>query len=344
MIKINNKIKIGYNSEPLIITEISGNHGGNKQKFLGLIRSACENGADLVKIQTYEPEDITLNIKNNSFKIKKGIWKNKYLWDLYKEAHTPYSWHKEAFEITKKYNKILFSSPFSKRAVDFLEKFKVPIYKIASFEITDIKLINYIASKKKPIIISTGMASDNEIKKAIKEINKFHNKIIILHCVSSYPTKLEDTNLIRISKLKSIYKKNLIGLSDHTDDIISSIAAVPLKIVAIEKHYKLNKNDKSPDASFSITPSQLKELKKNVLSIHKALSLRAKSKDVSNKILRRSIFSTVDINKNEKITKKNIDTLRPKVGIPAEYYFDVLGKKTKSKINKFQPIFFKDLK
>ena len=325
MIKINNQINIGYNKRPLIITEISGNHGGNKRKFLKLIKSACENGADLIKIQTYEPEDITLNIQNTKFKIKKGIWKNKYLWDLYKEAHTPYSWHKEAFAITRKYRKVLFSSPFSKRAVDFLEKFKVPVYKIASFEITDLKLINYIASKKKPIIISTGMAYKKEIKNAIKEINKFHNKIIILHCVSSYPTILEDTNLNRILKLKSIFKKNLIGLSDHTDDIISSIISLPLKIVAIEKHYKLSKKDKSPDSSFSITPDQLKKLKEYILSIHKALN-KSKLKDSSNKILRRSIFSLKILIRMTKITKKNIDTFRPKVGISVEFYFDVLEK------------------
>ena len=344
MIKINNQIKIGYDTPPLIIAEISGNHGGNKKKFLSLIESACKNGADLIKIQTYEPKDITLNIKNNYFKIKKGLWKNKYLWDLYKEAHTPYIWHKEAFAIARKYKKILFSSPFSERSVDFLEKFKVPIYKVASFEITDLKLINYIASKKKPIIISTGMATIGEVKNAIKEINKFHNEIIILHCVSSYPTKLEDTNLNRILELKSIFKKNLIGLSDHTNDIISSIVAVPLKIVVIEKHFKLHESDKSPDSFFSIVPTQLKKLKKYTLSIHKSILKKNKSKDVSNKILRRSIFSTVDINKNEKLTKKNIDTFRPRVGIPAEYYFDVLGKKTKSKIEKFQPIFLRNLK
>ena len=201
-----------------------------------------------------------------------------------------------------------------------------------------------ISSTKKDVIISTGMASTKEIKNAIKEINKFHNKIIILHCVSSYPTILEDTNLNRILKLKSIFKKNLIGLSDHTDDIISSIISLPLKIVAIEKHYKLSKKDKSPDSSFSITPDQLKKLKEYILSIHKALNKKNKLKDSSNKILRRSIFSTQNINKNDKITKKNIDTFRPKVGIPAEFYFDVLGKRSKSKINKFQPIFFKNLK
>ena len=344
MIKLEKNFSFNYNQVPKIIAEISGNHGGSKKKFLNLIKSACINGADLIKIQTYEPQDITIKSNLKGFYIKKGIWRNKHLWDLYKEACTPYAWHKDAFKLAKKYKKIIFSSPFSIKAVDFLERLGCQLYKIASFEITDLKLINYIASKKKPIIISTGMATNKEIKNAIKEINKFHNKVIVLHCVSSYPTKLEDTNLKRILKLKSIYKRNLIGLSDHTDDIISSIASMPLDIVAIEKHYKLSDKDKTPDSLFSITPKKLKKLKEYILSIHKALYKKNKSDDVANKILRRSIFATANIDKNEKITKKNIDTFRPKIGIPAEFYFDILGKKAKTKINKFQPIYFRNLK
>ena len=261
MIKINSQITFNSKNQPLLIAEISGNHGGKKKNFLKLIKSACENGADLIKIQTYEPRDITLNIKNKNFKIKKGIWKNKYLWDLYKNAHTPYKWHREAFDIAKKYKKILFSSPFSERAVDFLENFNVPLFKVASFEITDLKLINYIASKKKPIIISTGMAKIIEIKKAIKEINKYHKKIIILHCVSGYPTDLKDVNLEKILKLKNEFKEYLIGLSDHTNDIYSSIAANLFKPVLIEKHFKLNDKDKTTDSAFSITPKKLRKLK-----------------------------------------------------------------------------------
>ena len=189
MIEINEKLLFSYKHPPLIIAEISGNHNQNKKKFLKLIDSAFKSGADLVKIQTYEPQDITLNIKNKNFRIKHGIWKNSYLWDLYKKAHTPFKWHKEAFDIAKKNKGIIFSSPFSIRAVDFLEKLNTKLYKIASFEITDLKLINYIASKRKPIILSTGMATINEIKSAIKIINKFHKKIILLHCVSNYPTE-----------------------------------------------------------------------------------------------------------------------------------------------------------
>ena len=187
-IKINKNLNICYDERPKIIAEISGNHGGSKKKFLQLIKSAAQNGADLIKIQTYEPVDITLKNKTNKFYLKDGIWKGQHLWDLYKNACTPFSWHKDAFKLAKKLKTELFSSPFSIRGVDLLEKFNCKIYKIASFEITDLKLVNYIASKKKPIIMSTGMASIVEIKNAINTIKKYHNKIIILHCVSSYPT------------------------------------------------------------------------------------------------------------------------------------------------------------
>jgi len=340
MIKISKKIYFSYNKAPLIIAEISGNHGGSKRKFLKLIKSAFSNGADLVKIQTYEPKDITLNKKNYNFKIKKGIWKNKYLWDLYKKAHTPFEWHYDAFKIAKKYKKILFSSPFSLRAVDLLEKLNVPLYKIASFELTDLKLVKYIASKKKPIIISTGMASIKEIEQAIKTINKYHKKIIILHCVSGYPTNLEDTKLYRINLLKKKFKNYLVGISDHTRTIHSSIAAMSLGIVAIEKHFKLSNSDHTTDSKFSITPDNLLEMKNTLIKLKSSL-YNKNTKIISennSKKLRRSIFSINKIMKGEKISVKNIDTFRPKIGIGAENYFKILGKRAKKNISKFEPI------
>ena len=258
-IKINNKLSTNKNKRPLIIAEISGNHAGNKKRFLNLIKRAFVCGADLVKIQTYEPIDITLNKKDEKFKIMAGPWKNMYLWDLYRKACTPFNWHKEAFKIAKTFNKKIFSSPFSIRAVDHLEKFKCPIYKIASFEITDLKLINYIASKKKKIILSTGMSTISEIKRAIKIINKFHNDIVILHCISDYPTEIKDSNLKKILYLKKIFPKYEIGLSDHTNGISTSIIASHLGISFIEKHFNLD-NMKTADSSFSIDPIQLKEL------------------------------------------------------------------------------------
>ena len=338
-IKINKNIIFSYNREPIIIAEISGNHSGNKNKFLRLVKSAFLNGADLVKIQTYEPKDITLNQKNNNFKIKDGIWKNKYLWDLYKKACTPFDWHADAFKIAKKYNKILFSSPFSIRAVDLLESFNVPIYKIASFEITDYKLIKYIASKKKPIIISTGMASLKEIKKAVEIINKFHKKIIILHCVSGYPTKLEDTNLSRINFLKKEFKHYMVGLSDHTNGISSSIASVSLGIVAIEKHYKLNDNIETTDSKFSIKPKELFEMKKITQKLSSSLHNKKKrNSEITSKKLRRSIFAIKDIKKGDKFHSSNIDTLRPNIGLAASEYFNIIGKNSKTNIKIGSPI------
>ena len=339
MIKINSKISFSYNKPPLIIAEISGNHNQNKKRFLKLIDSAFKNGADLVKIQTYEPTDITLKSKNKNFLIKKGLWKKKYLWDLYKKAHTPFKWHKDAFKIAKNNKGILFSSPFSIRAVDLLESLNVKIYKIASFEITDLKLINYIDQKKKPIIISTGNSSINEIKDAINIIKKYHNKIIILHCVSSYPTELENTNLDRINELKKKFKQYYIGLSDHTIGIESTIASIPLGIVAVEKHFKLNNKLNSVDSKFSISPEKLKQLSKIKNAIFNSLNIKKKSTiDKISIKLRRSIFATKDIKKGEKFNYKNIDTLRPKIGLSASKFFKILGKRSKKNIKKNSPI------
>ena len=330
-------MKLFNYKKPLLIAEISGNHKQNKTRFLKLIESAFINGADLVKIQTYEPQDITLNTKQKKFKINKGLWKGKYLWDLYSKAHTPFSWHKSAFNIAKKHKKTLFSSPFSKRGVNLLEKLNVKIYKLASFEITDLKLISYIASKKKPIIISTGMSSIKEIQNAIKVIRKFHNKIIILHCISNYPTNLKDSNLERINKLKKIFKNYKIGISDHTNDIFSSIASYSYGVVAIEKHYNLE-NKKTTDSEFSITPKKLKLLSQ----ILKDLSSKPKSNqqiDKNMKKLRRSIFATKNIKKNERFNPENIETYRPKIGLCASNYFKIIGKKSKKNIRKGFPIF-----
>jgi len=347
-IKINKDIIFDYNSKkgPLIISEISSNHGGSKKKFLKLIEGSFDNGADLVKIQTYEPQDITL--KENKFKIKKGLWKNKILWNLYQKACTPFEWHYDAFKIAKKKNKLLFSTPFSIRALEFLKQFNPKIYKISSFEITDLNLINEISKTKKPIILSTGASSIKEIENAIKVIKKHHNKIIILHCISNYPTTLNETNFFRLKYLKKKFNNNLIGLSDHTTDNYAALCASTLGIVAIEKHVKLNENSVSEDSKFSISLKNLKKLKKQVQDINISLS-ETKNKiefslDKKNRIYRRSIFAKIDIEKGKKLSEKNIQTLRPKVGLSANKYFKIIGKKTKKRIKKNTPIFLGDLK
>lgn len=341
-IKISKNLEIGGKRRPIIVAEISGNHKGQKSKFLKLIKSAVINGADMVKIQTYSPEDITMNKKEPKFMIKDGIWKKKYLWDLYKKAHTPYSWHKDAFQLAKKLKTILFSSPFSKKSVDFLEKLNVKLYKLASFELTDLSLIDYIARKKKPIIISIGMASFKEIDRALRQIEKYHKKIIILFCVSGYPTKLEDANVNTINKLKKKYKNYLIGLSDHTNDITSSVAATSLGACLIEKHFNLSKKNKTTDSEFSILPHQLKELRKVSENIFLSLGkefVGPKKAEKNSLRLRRSLFAIKDIKKGDKFSEKNIRAFRPKIGLGAENYFSLIGKKSKKFLKKGSPIY-----
>ena len=333
-LKQKKKIIFDIKKPPLIIAEISANHCGSKSIFLKSIESAAKSGADLIKIQTYDEKDMVVN---KGFKIKSGLWKNKNLYNLYKKAKTPYSWHADAFKLANKKNIILFSTPFSERAVDFLEQFNPPLYKVASFEITDLNLINKIAKTKKLIIISTGLSDINEVKSAIRVINKYHNKIVILHCVSGYPTPIEEINLKRINYLRNKLSTNLIGLSDHTSGIEAASTASALGIVAIEKHFILNEKLKSPDSKFSITPNKLKQLKVNVENSHKMIGLYRNIKqkaEIPSLIFRRSVFAIENINKGEKFSKKNTRCFRPRIGLPAEQYLNILGKKSLKNINK----------
>ena len=218
------------------------------------------------------------------------------------------------------------------------------LYKISSFEITDLNLINEISKTKKPIILSTGLSTISEIKKSLKIINKYHNKVIILHCVSEYPTKLINSNLNRIKELKKTFRNNMIGLSDHTNGIISSICATTLGIVAIEKHMKLNEKDISEDSKFSITPNSLKKLRDLTEEIFISSFQKNKIKiNKENLFFRRSIYASKNINKNNTIKKNDIKTLRPKIGIDASLFNSVIKKKLKKDIKKNEPIFWKDL-
>ena len=344
-IRIGKNIFFTKNNPPIIIAEISANHCGNKKKFIKHIKLAHKYGADLVKIQTYEPVDMTINSKDNKFRVKKGLWKNQYLWNLYKKAQTPFDWHYDAFKIARKFGIEIFSTPFSIRAVDFLEKLHVKLYKIASLENTDLNLVDKIAKTRKPIIVSTGASSFVEIKNCLKIINKYHNKVIILHCVSEYPTPKNEANLSRIIWLKKKFKKNLIGLSDHTNTIDTALASIPLGTVAIEKHFKDSNKNKSVDAKFSITPDELLELKRKSLIYFNSTKLNQpiinKMKETT--ITKRSIYSKEKIMKNEKITINNIVSLRPKIGINANNFFKIIGKKAKRDIKINKPIFFRDL-
>lgn len=345
-ISVTKKISIGNKKRPLIIAEISGNHNGNKKSFLAHIKSAKKAGADLVKIQTYEPQDITIKSYQKKFKIKDGIWKNKYLWELYKKAHTPFEWHYDAFKLARKINIPIFSSPFSERSLNFLSSFNPPIYKIASFEITDLNLIKCIAKKRKPIILSTGMASFFEIDNAIKTISKFHKKIILLYCVSGYPTPEKESNVNTLKLYQRKYKNLIVGISDHTNDINSSLASVALGAKIIEKHFKISNKIKSMDSSFSINFSQLKELREKSEKIFLSLGIEKKkirNSEKKSKILRRSIYANTNINAGSKLTSINITTKRPFIGIGSENFFKILNKKLKKNKKKFDPIYFKDI-
>lgn len=327
--------------KPLIIAEISANHCGKKSLFLKTIKSAAKNGADLIKIQTYEPKDITINKSN---KIK-GWDKNK-IWELYSKAQTPFKWHEDAFKLAKKIDIEIFSTPFSERSVDFLKKFNVKLYKISSFEITDFKLIRKIAMTKKPVIVSTGMASLDEIRDCVREIKKYHSKIILLHCVSGYPTSESEANLNKIINLKKKFKSFNIGLSDHTNDITSSIASMALGVSVIEKHFILSKRLKSLDKEFSILPYQLKKLSEYSNKVFLTLGdgkFKIRKEEKNSIRFRRSIFSTKNIAKGELLNEKNISTFRPKIGIDAKNYFKIIGKKSNKNIKAFKPIFKNDL-
>jgi pseudaminic acid synthase len=345
--KVSKKLIISSKSKPIIIAEVSANHCGKKAMLLKHIVEAKKAGADMVKIQTYEADDLTIKSKKKQFKIKSGLWKNRYLWDLYKKAQTPYEWHYDAFKLAKKIKIPIFSTPFSIRALNFLDKFKPSLYKVASFEITDLSLIREIAKKNKPIIISTGMARLREIFDAIKEIEKFHKKIIILHCVSGYPTPESEANVNTINLLKKKFPNKFLGISDHTNEINSSLAAAALGAKVIEKHFKISNNIKSADSKFSINPMQLQELKKRSDSIFNSLgraSTNIKKSEKNSIIFRRSIFAKKNLKKNTKITSDNITTKRPLIGISANNYYKILGKRAKIDILKEMPIFNKYLK
>jgi pseudaminic acid synthase len=333
MIKIGKKLAISSRLRTLIIAEISANHCGSKKSFLKHILAAHKFGADLIKIQTYEPQDMVLK---KNFTIKEGLWKKSNLWNLYRKAQTPFDWHYDAFKLAKKYKFELFSTPFSVRAVNFLKKFKPNLYKISSFEITDHNLITEIAKTKKPIILSTGMSSIKEIKSALKIIKKYHNKIIVLYCVSGYPTPLKDINFNKIKEIKKKLKLKHIGFSDHTHGIDASIMSLNYGVNIIERHFTINKKSSSPDVKFSIGVDELKNLKKFTIS-YKIVNDGKKSQPISEKssqIFRRSIFATKDIKKDDIFSSENIGCYRPNIGLSSNQYFKILGKKSRKKIKK----------
>ena len=326
---------------PFFIAEISANHCGKLSIAKRLIKCAKVNGADAVKLQTYTPDTMTIKSKKKYFKIQSGLWKGYTLWDLYDKASTPLKWHKELFDFAKFIGIKIFSTPFDETAVDFLERLKCPIYKVASFEMTDHNLIKKISQTKKPMIISTGMANLLEIEETVKIAKKYGTKnITLLYCVSNYPSSINDFNLNNIKILKEKFKCK-IGISDHSKDNRVAITSIALGAEVIEKHIALDNQKEGFDIEFSLKGKEIKKLRDDIDVAHKLIGksffFRNKSENKS-KMFRRSIFITKNIKKGEKFTKNNIRVIRPGNGLEPKYFNYILGKKSHFNLKKEEPL------
>ena len=330
---------IGPSHSPYVIAELSGNHNGDIGRALALIDAAKAAGADAVKLQTYTADTITLDHDGPGFTIEGGLWDGRRLHELYREASTPWEWHEKLFAHARSAGITCFSSPFDPTAIAFLEKLNAPAYKIASFEIVDTPLIRLAAKTGKPLIISTGMASPDEISDALNAAKESAGAVL-LHCISAYPAPAEDANLARIPALAAKYGC-VIGLSDHTLGIEVSIAAVALGACVIEKHITLQRADGGPDAAFSLEPDELAALVKGVRTAHAALGRadygRAASEE-GNVAFRRSLYAVKDIAAGETITEENVRSIRPGYGLAPKHLPEILGRKAKRGIPRGTPI------
>ena len=313
-----------------IIAELSANHNGSLQTALDTIKAAKEIGANAIKLQTYTADTLTLNCKNDDFMVKGGtLWDGKNLYELYEWATTPWDWHKELFEYARSLDIDIFSTPFDKSAVDFLEQFNPSAYKIASFEITDYELVRYVASKQKPIIISTGIATIEEILDVVNICKKEGNEnIVLLKCTSQYPAPLEEANLKTISNMKETFGVE-VGFSDHTLGVTAPIVAVTLGAKVIEKHFILDKSIGGADCEFSLDKKEFKLLVDVIRDTEKLLGVVNYSLDEKKQKQRRfsrSLYVSKDIKKGEKFTLENVKSVRPGYGLHPKYLNDVLGK------------------
>lgn len=338
--KISNK-KIGDEFPTFIIAELSANHRNDFDIAVKTIEAMADAGADAVKFQTFTPDTITIDCDNEYFQIKQGtVWDGQILYELYEDAYMPWDWQFKLKKIAEDLGLIVFSSPFDKTSVDFLEDMDVPAYKIASFEITDIPLIEYVASKGKPVIISTGIASLEDIELAVKTcLDAGNNQIALLKCTSSYPAPLEEINLNTIPNLSEKFNC-VIGLSDHTLGCEVSTAAIALGAKIIEKHFILDRNMGGPDSEFSMEPHEFKKMVDSIRNVEKALgtvSYELSDKMKVNREFSRSLFVVEDINKGEVITENNVRSIRPGFGLPPKYLKEILGKCVKKDLKKGTP-------
>ena len=340
-INIENRF-IGPGYPVFIIAELSANHRQDLNIAIESLKTMKDAGADAVKLQTFTPDTITINCDNEYFQIKHGtIWDGKSLYDLYKEAYTPWEWHPILKKVADEIGLIFFSTPFDRTAVDFLETINVPAYKVASLEITDIPLIEYIASKGKPVIISTGIATLPDIAAAIEACKRTGNEqVIILKCTTEYPTPWEDVNIKTIPNMMETFNK-VVGLSDHTLGISVPIAAVALGACIVEKHFILSKDLGGPDAAFSLDPQAFTLMVKSIREVEKALG--RVSYDLSEKTLKsrefcRSLFVVENIKAGEAFTAENIRSIRPGNGLHPRHFDELLNKTAKEDLSKGTPL------
>lgn len=335
--------EISKKAKPYIVAEMSGNHNNDIKRALKILIEAKEAGADAVKIQTYRADTITINHDSDDFLIKKGLWKGRRLFELYEEAHTPWEWHQQIFEYASKIGITVFSSPFDSTAVDFLENLGCPAYKIASPEIIDIALVERVAKTQKPIIISTGMATVEEIEDAISAVtSQGNNQIVLLQCTAAYPAPAHEANLLNICDMRNRFN-TLVGLSDHTPGTVVATTSIALGAVIIEKHFTISRDDGGVDSTFSLEPDELRTLVFDTETAHSALGYVQYGPTKSESIVmqnRRSLFVVKAIKKGERITLEHVRSIRPGNGLAPKHLKNVIGKIANRDLKFGEPLSF----
>jgi pseudaminic acid synthase len=338
---------IGPKFPPFIVAELSGNHAGSIEVAKRALFGAKQAGVSAVKLQTYTPDTMTLNVNRSEYVVSEGLWAGRHLYDLYKEAHTPFEWHRELFEYASSIDLLLFSTPFDETAVDLLEDLGCPLYKVASFELQDTHLIKYIASTGKVLIISTGMSDSEDIKRALDVAQTWGSeKQIVLHCTSSYPTEFKDVNLKQIAKLREDFGVD-VGLSDHTKGTSASAGAIALGAVLIEKHFKESFDTVGPDSSFSLSVPELKSLVEVTNEVWLSLGFSGYTRPDSESkslIFRRSLVFAQDLVSGTQVTLRHVVRRRPGFGLAPYLLDEVVGKTLTRDVTRGEAVSFDHLK
>lgn len=333
--------EIGPGNAPYVIAEISANHNGSLERALATIRAAADSGADAIKIQTYTADSMTIDCDTADFMIEGGLWDGYKLYELYREASTPYAWHKHMFDAAEQAGIPIFSTPFDEEAVDLLESLGAPAYKIASFEATDLPLIAYVAKKGKPMIISTGMTTVEEIAEAVDTARQSGcQELAVLHCVSSYPASPADYNLATIPDIASRFGV-VSGLSDHSLGNAVAVAGVALGASIVEKHFQLDKDEDGPDSAFSIVPNELEDMCSAVGVAAQSVGspgYRRSDSELQSKRFRRSLYYVQDLKAGQVITADSVRRIRPGFGLPPKYHSGLIGARVTVDVKRGQPV------